>query len=109
MENTRPPVPTGFDVLDDLIGGLHPDELTVIAARPAMDGDLVPDGISFIPGIGYVDDIILVVHAGGARLQGIVPGDHLAEQRDRALPCLVQGEENVCSSIHATTSTNLRR
>jgi uncharacterized membrane protein YkvA (DUF1232 family) len=28
-----------------------------------IDGDLVPDPIRFVPGLGYVDDIILVVHA----------------------------------------------
>lgn len=27
-----------------------------------VDGDLVPDPIRMIPGIGYVDDLILVVH-----------------------------------------------
>jgi uncharacterized membrane protein YkvA (DUF1232 family) len=27
-----------------------------------IDGDLVPDPIRFIPGLGFVDDIILVVH-----------------------------------------------
>jgi uncharacterized membrane protein YkvA (DUF1232 family) len=27
-----------------------------------IDGDVLPDSIGFIPGLGYVDDIILVVH-----------------------------------------------
>lgn len=27
-----------------------------------IDGDLIPDPIKFVPGLGFVDDIILVVH-----------------------------------------------
>ncbi len=27
-----------------------------------VDGDLIPDPIKFVPGLGFVDDIILVVH-----------------------------------------------
>ena len=28
-----------------------------------IDGDLVPDPLRLVPGLGYIDDIILVVHA----------------------------------------------
>ncbi|MEU9314188.1 DnaB-like helicase C-terminal domain-containing protein [Streptomyces sp. NPDC048256] len=35
-EATLPGVPTGFTDLDSLTGGLHPGQLIVIAARPAM-------------------------------------------------------------------------
>jgi uncharacterized membrane protein YkvA (DUF1232 family) len=27
-----------------------------------IDGDIIPDPIRFVPGLGYVDDVILVVH-----------------------------------------------
>lgn len=27
-----------------------------------IDGDIAPDGMRFIPGLGYLDDLILVVH-----------------------------------------------
>lgn len=35
-ERRRPPVQTGIPMLDTLTGGLHPGELTVVAARPSM-------------------------------------------------------------------------
>jgi uncharacterized membrane protein YkvA (DUF1232 family) len=39
-------------------------KLKVVAAGlyTWVDGDLVPDPIKMVPGLGYVDDIILVIH-----------------------------------------------
>lgn len=54
-----------------------------------VDGDLVPDPIKMIPGIGYVDDLILVVHGVACLLREtddevareLWPGDRVSYAR----------------------------
>lgn len=54
-----------------------------------VDGDIVPDPIKFVPGLGYVDDVILVVHGVRCLIAEthpnvaveLWPGDHASFKR----------------------------
>jgi replicative DNA helicase len=83
-------VSTGFTDLDRLLGGLHPTDLIVLAARPSMGKSALATNIAF--------------NAAKARLRGANPGDGAVagffslEMSAEQLATRVLGEESGVSS-----------
>jgi replicative DNA helicase len=65
-------IATGFGALDDALGGLHPGELTILAARPSMGKSALAAGIGFKVAHGGVpvlfDSLEMTAESIGARL-----------------------------------------
>lgn len=106
-------IPTGYPVLDKMLDGLHPTNLTVIAARPAMGKAQpysamvqTPEGPRLMSSL-KVGDYVIGLNGKPTRVSGIFPQGRKKVYRVK----LSDGSETRCCGEHLwlTQTRNERR
>lgn len=80
-----------------------------------LDGDLISDAFSLVPGLGYVDDLVLVIHgvtalvrdAGPELAEELWPGD--AESFRRTMTGVVWLDDQLYGRVRGWVSRLVRR